>query len=146
MKRKCRIWLPEQLTSADDLTHSLLFGWFVSHSSACFDVVVAFISDENSFSSGGSKLQVITPLQISFFSYLVSRIRMRNLTLSMSNRTYSMKQMRRCHQLCGIRQHLRFLVDMIYAVTPMETHPRVKQTKIIAVRPELLVAFADVVA
>uniref|UniRef100_A0A1J3I8A9 N-acetylglucosaminyl-phosphatidylinositol biosynthetic protein gpi1 n=1 Tax=Noccaea caerulescens TaxID=107243 RepID=A0A1J3I8A9_NOCCA len=57
MKRKCRIWLPKQLTSTDDLTHSLLFGWFVSHSSACLDVVVAFISEENSFSSDGSKLQ-----------------------------------------------------------------------------------------
>lgn len=64
MKRKCRIWLPKQLASTDDLTHSLLFGWFRCHSSSCLDVIVAFISDESSLSNGGSKLQVITPLQI----------------------------------------------------------------------------------
>ncbi|XP_010427583.1 PREDICTED: uncharacterized protein LOC104712386 isoform X1 [Camelina sativa] len=57
MKRKCRIWLPKQLSSADDLSHSLLFGWFVCHSSSCLDVVVAFISDESSLSNAGSKLQ-----------------------------------------------------------------------------------------
>ncbi|CAH2063872.1 unnamed protein product [Thlaspi arvense] len=60
MKRKCRIWLPKQLESSDDLTtYSLLFGWFVCHSSSCLDVVVAFISDESSFSNGGSMLQEV---------------------------------------------------------------------------------------
>ncbi|VYS60661.1 unnamed protein product [Arabidopsis thaliana] len=57
MKRKCRIWLPKQLASTDDLSHSLLFGWFVCHSSSCLDVVVSFISDESSLSNAGSKLQ-----------------------------------------------------------------------------------------
>ncbi|CAN6898465.1 unnamed protein product [Brassica oleracea] len=58
MKRQCRIWLPKLLTSTDDSSHSLLFGWFVSHSSSCLDVVVAFITDESFLSStGGSSLQ-----------------------------------------------------------------------------------------
>lgn len=58
MKRQCRIWLPKLLTSTDDLSHSLLFGWFVLHSSSCLDVVVAFITDESFLSSnGGSSLQ-----------------------------------------------------------------------------------------
>ncbi|KFK34938.1 hypothetical protein AALP_AA5G213500 [Arabis alpina] len=59
MKRKCRIWFPKQIASTDELSHSLLFGWFVSHSSSCLDVVVAFISDESSFSNGGSMLRDI---------------------------------------------------------------------------------------
>lgn len=63
MKRKCRIWLPKQLATTDDLSHSLLFGWFLCQSSSCLDVVVAFISDESSLSNAGSKLQVITSLQ-----------------------------------------------------------------------------------
>ncbi|VVB05967.1 unnamed protein product [Arabis nemorensis] len=54
MKRKCRIWFPKQFASTDDLTQSLLFGWFVCHSSSCLDVVVAFLSEESSFSNGGS--------------------------------------------------------------------------------------------
>ncbi|KAG2312780.1 hypothetical protein Bca4012_038945 [Brassica carinata] len=59
MKRQCRIWLPKLLLAlTDDSTHSLLFGWFVSHSSSCLDVVVAFTTDESSVSSnGGSNLQ-----------------------------------------------------------------------------------------
>lgn len=58
MKRQCRIWLPKLLSSTDDLIHSLMFGWFVSHSSSCLDVVVAFVTDESSLSSdGGSSLQ-----------------------------------------------------------------------------------------
>ncbi|KAL0714643.1 hypothetical protein Bca4012_021622 [Brassica carinata] len=58
MKRQCRIWLPKLLSSTDDSTYSLLFGWFVSHSSSCLDVVVAFTTDETSLSSnGGSNLQ-----------------------------------------------------------------------------------------
>jgi phosphatidylinositol glycan class Q protein len=78
MKRKCRIWLPKQLASTDDLSHSLLFGWFVCHSSSCLDVVVSFISDESSLSNAGSKLQVITPPQQnkkSFFSsFLINSV------------------------------------------------------------------------
>ncbi|XP_024013026.1 phosphatidylinositol N-acetylglucosaminyltransferase subunit GPI1 isoform X2 [Eutrema salsugineum] len=58
MKRNCRIWFPKLLPSTDDSTHSrMLFGWFVSHSSSCLDVVVAFISDEISLCNGGSRLQ-----------------------------------------------------------------------------------------
>lgn len=67
MKRQCRIWLPKPLSSTDDSTpHSLLFGWFVSHSSSCLDVVVAFITDDISLSRGSS-LQVKKLLLLDFF-------------------------------------------------------------------------------
>ena len=72
MKRQCRIWLPKLLTSTDDLSHSLLFGWFVLHSSSCLDVVVAFITDESFLSSnGGSSLQV-NNFTSNFYNYPLS--------------------------------------------------------------------------
>ncbi|XP_056867047.1 phosphatidylinositol N-acetylglucosaminyltransferase subunit GPI1 isoform X3 [Raphanus sativus] len=62
MKRQCRIWLPKPLSSTDDdsTPHSLLFGWFVSHSSSCLDVVVAFITDEVSLSRGSSLQEILS--------------------------------------------------------------------------------------
>lgn len=49
MSKKCRVWWPKELESAKPSQSSksqLLFGWFISCSAACLDVVVAFAYDE----------------------------------------------------------------------------------------------------
>ncbi|KAF5737659.1 hypothetical protein HS088_TW13G00547 [Tripterygium wilfordii] len=53
MRRKCRIWWPKQLSSAEPCSFRFLFGWFVSSSPASLDIVVAFASDEPSLSRCG---------------------------------------------------------------------------------------------
>jgi len=52
MSEKCRVWWPKELASSKSSKSSssssslLLFGWFVSCSPYCLDVVVAFAYDE----------------------------------------------------------------------------------------------------
>uniref|UniRef100_A0A7C9EUU3 Uncharacterized protein n=1 Tax=Opuntia streptacantha TaxID=393608 RepID=A0A7C9EUU3_OPUST len=52
MSQKCRVWWPKELASSKSSKSSssssslLLFGWFVSCSPYCLDVVVAFAYDE----------------------------------------------------------------------------------------------------
>lgn len=62
MGKKCRIWWPTQLSSSKSTFSSsaVLFGWFISSSSASLDVVVAFASDEVSLSQLQPGLQVQT--------------------------------------------------------------------------------------
>ncbi|WRX22151.1 Phosphatidylinositol N-acetylglucosaminyltransferase subunit Q/GPI1 - like 1 [Theobroma cacao] len=59
MRRKCRIWWPKQLSSTQQLSYNLLFGWFVSCSSDSLDIVVAFASNHESSSNRQSPLQEI---------------------------------------------------------------------------------------
>ncbi|KAI7747179.1 hypothetical protein M8C21_010663 [Ambrosia artemisiifolia] len=57
-KRKCRLWWPRHLSSSSQPHSStFLFGWFVS--SAPLEIVVAFVIDEDVFSSIGSDLEGI---------------------------------------------------------------------------------------
>lgn len=57
MRRKCRIWWPDQLSSTNPSSCSLLFGWFISCSSTSLDVVVAVESSDVSSSHCQSGLQ-----------------------------------------------------------------------------------------
>ncbi|XP_015581438.1 phosphatidylinositol N-acetylglucosaminyltransferase subunit GPI1 isoform X1 [Ricinus communis] len=59
MRRKCRIWWPKFLASSELSSRHLLFGWFVSCSSACIDIVVACACDEISLSCCQSNLQEV---------------------------------------------------------------------------------------
>lgn len=61
MGKKCRIWWPTQLSSSKSTfpSSAVLFGWFISSSSASLDVVVAFASDEVSLSQLQPGLQGI---------------------------------------------------------------------------------------
>lgn len=59
MRKNCRIWWPEQLSSKEPPSCSLLFGWFVSCSPASLDIVVAFTFDQASFPSLRSGLEEI---------------------------------------------------------------------------------------
>ncbi|OMO97945.1 N-acetylglucosaminyl transferase component [Corchorus capsularis] len=59
MRRKCRIWWPEQLSSTQPSSDNLLFGWFVSCLSDSLDIVVAFASNLDSSSNLQSGLQEI---------------------------------------------------------------------------------------
>lgn len=59
MRSKCRIWWPKQLSSREPSSSTLLFGWFVSSSSASLDIVVAFAFDEVLLSHIQSDLQGI---------------------------------------------------------------------------------------
>lgn len=61
MRRKCRIWWPKELSSSEPLSSNLLFGWFLSSSSASLDIVVAFASTEVSLSHNRSSLEVQHP-------------------------------------------------------------------------------------
>ncbi|XP_039050537.1 uncharacterized protein LOC120191692 isoform X2 [Hibiscus syriacus] len=59
MRRKCRIWWPKQLSSAQLSCCKFLFGWFVTCSSDSLDIVVAFASNHKSSSNLQFGLQEI---------------------------------------------------------------------------------------
>ncbi|KAK8599736.1 hypothetical protein V6N12_049609 [Hibiscus sabdariffa] len=59
MRRKCRIWWPKQLSSAQPSCCKFLFGWFVTCSSDSLDIVVAFTSNHESSPNLQSCLQEI---------------------------------------------------------------------------------------
>ncbi|XP_039062239.1 uncharacterized protein LOC120206726 [Hibiscus syriacus] len=59
MRRKCRIWWPKHLSSAQLSCCRFLFGWFVTCSSDSLDIVVAFASNHKSSSNLQSGLQEI---------------------------------------------------------------------------------------
>ncbi|KAL6994189.1 hypothetical protein U1Q18_012296 [Sarracenia purpurea var. burkii] len=50
MRRKCRLWWPNDLSVIEPPSSILLFGWFISSSSTSLDIVVAFARNEVSFS------------------------------------------------------------------------------------------------
>ncbi|KAA8528979.1 hypothetical protein F0562_033533 [Nyssa sinensis] len=59
MRSKCRLWWPKQLSSTEPSSSTILFGWFISSSSASLDIVVAFTYDYVSLSSTQYGLQGI---------------------------------------------------------------------------------------
>ncbi|WCJ34846.1 N-acetylglucosaminyl transferase component family protein / Gpi1 family protein [Euphorbia peplus] len=59
MRRKCRIWWPENLSVNEPSSAHFLFGWFVSSSSVCVDIVVGFACNEVEVSRCQSSLQEI---------------------------------------------------------------------------------------
>lgn len=65
MSTKCRVWWPKELSSSEPSVESsssstslLLFGWFISCSPACVDVVVAFAYDEAYISHHSSESNI----------------------------------------------------------------------------------------
>lgn len=59
MKRHCRLWWPKQLLSNQELSSSVLLGWFVTCSQSSLDIIVAFTCSEVLLSSSSHGLEDI---------------------------------------------------------------------------------------
>ncbi|XP_052201942.1 uncharacterized protein LOC127807838 isoform X2 [Diospyros lotus] len=59
MRRQCRLWWPNHLSSVEPASSLFLFGWFFSSSPSSLDVIVAFTCNEASLSLVQSSVQEI---------------------------------------------------------------------------------------